>query len=138
MTTTTLHITVESTADFFEGALDDLRRMEAGEEMADKHVLSLPDEQALERVLNAKNLELLRTIAKDEPKSVRELARLVDRDVSNARRSGMRSCGWISRLDGPSTPTQTLLRRRSHTGACRFQTRSHNRSAILGYSVTKV
>jgi len=83
MTTTTLHITVESTADFFEGALDDLRRMEAGEEMADKHVLSLPDEQALERVLNAKNLELLRTIAKDEPKSVRELARLVDRDVSN-------------------------------------------------------
>ena len=57
--------------------------MEAGEELADEHVLSLPDEQALERVLNTKNLELLRTIADKEPASVRELARLVDRDVSN-------------------------------------------------------
>lgn len=83
MTTDTLYVTVESTTEFFEAALEDLRRVEAGEELDDRYVLSLPDEEALERVLTAKNLELLRTIAADRPSSIRELARLVDRDVKN-------------------------------------------------------
>jgi len=83
MTTNTLHIQVESTADFFEAALDDVRRLEADEDLPDENVLSLPDEEALERVLSAKNLELIRTIATQEPESVRELSRLVDRDVKN-------------------------------------------------------
>ncbi|AWB28188.1 HVO_A0114 family putative DNA-binding protein [Halococcoides cellulosivorans] len=80
--TDTLHITVESTAEFFEAALDDVRQIEA-DDAEDAHVLSLPDEAALERVLSAKNLELVRTIATEEPESVRELARLVDRDIKN-------------------------------------------------------
>jgi len=83
MTTNTLHITVEPTAEFFEAALEDARRLEAGEDLDDEYVLSLPDEEALERVLRAKNLELVRTIATREPASVRELARLVDRDIKN-------------------------------------------------------
>ncbi|WP_436932470.1 MarR family transcriptional regulator [Halosimplex halobium] len=83
MTTNTLHITVESTAAFFEAALDDVRQLEADEDLEDESVLSLPDEEALERVLSEKNLELIRTIATEEPASVRELARLVDRDIKN-------------------------------------------------------
>lgn len=83
MTTDTLHITVESTTEFFEEALADLRHLEAGEDLDDKYVLSLPDEEMLERVLTAKNIELLRTIAAERPSSIRELARLVDRDVKN-------------------------------------------------------
>jgi len=83
MTTNTLHITVEPTATFFEAALEDARRLEAKEDVPDEYVLSLPDEEALERVLSAKNLELVRTIATEEPESVRELARLVDRDIKN-------------------------------------------------------
>ena len=83
MTTNTLHITVEPTAAFFEAALEDIHRLEAGEELADEYVLSLPDEAALERVLSAKNLELIRTIASENPESVRDLARLVDRDIKN-------------------------------------------------------
>ena len=83
MPTNTLHITFESTSDFFEGALEDVRRLEADEDLQDKYVLSLPDETALERVLSAKNLELVRTIATEEPESVRDLARLVDRDSKN-------------------------------------------------------
>lgn len=81
--TTTLHITVESTADFFESALTDLQAVDSEESIDDKHVLSLPDEDALERVLSAKNLELLRTTASEKPDSVRDLARRVDRDVKN-------------------------------------------------------
>lgn len=83
MTTNTLHITVESTAAFFEAAVEDVRRLETEEALDDKYVLSLPDEDALDRVLSAKNLELLRTIATQEPESVRELARLVERDIKN-------------------------------------------------------
>lgn len=81
--TDTLYITIESTAEFFDEALADVRRLEAGEALEDRYVLSLPDEDALERVLTAKNLELLRTIATEHPDSVRALARLVDRDVKN-------------------------------------------------------
>lgn len=87
MTTNTLHVTVESTADFFEAAREDLRRLDSGDDVADEHVLSLPDESSLERLLNAKNLELIRTIAREEPASVRELSRLVDRDVKNVSRA---------------------------------------------------
>ncbi|GAB3687836.1 hypothetical protein GCM10028857_21360 [Salinarchaeum chitinilyticum] len=83
MTTKTLHITVEPTAAFFEAALEDVRQLQTDEATDDEYVLSLPDEDALERVLRAKNLELVRTIATEEPKSVRDLARLVDRDIKN-------------------------------------------------------
>lgn len=83
MTTNTLHITVEPAAEFFEAVLEDVRQLEADEDVADEYVLSLPDEEALERVLSAKNLELVRTIATEQPESVRELARLVDRDIKN-------------------------------------------------------
>lgn len=83
MSPNTLHITVEPTAAFFEAALDDARRLDDDEVVDDQYVLSLPDEEALERVLSAKNLELVRTIATREPESVRELARLVDRDIKN-------------------------------------------------------
>jgi len=83
MTTNTLHITIEPTADFFEAALDDVRQLESGAGVSDEYVLSLPDEEALERVLSAKNLELVRTIATEEPESVRDVARLVDRDIKN-------------------------------------------------------
>jgi predicted transcriptional regulator len=83
MTQKTLQITVQSTAEFFEAALDDARRLDSDEEMDDAYVLSLPDEDALERVVSAKNLELVRTIATQEPESIRELARLVDRDIKN-------------------------------------------------------
>jgi predicted transcriptional regulator len=83
MSTNTLHIAVESADEFFEDALADLRALEDGDDITDKYVLSLPDEASLERVLRAKNLELLRTIATEDPESVRELARLVDRDVKN-------------------------------------------------------
>lgn len=80
---TTLHVTVESNAEFFDSALTDLRQLEAGEELGDQYVLSLPDETALERLFRAKNIELLRAIATEQPESVRALARTVDRDVKN-------------------------------------------------------
>lgn len=87
MTTDTLHITVESTADFFEESLADIRRLETGEKMNDRRVLSLPDEEALARILSPRNVELLRTVAAENPDSMRETARLVDRDIKDVSRN---------------------------------------------------
>ena len=82
-----LTIRVESTGSFFErgaaaieageranGDVDEQRETGAG--------LSLPDDATLQRLVSPKNLELLRTIREHEPGSIRELARMVDRDVS--------------------------------------------------------
>lgn len=87
MTTDTLHITVESAADFFEEALADIRRLETGEKTNDKRALSLPDEEALARIHSPRNVELLRTIAAENPDSMRETARLVDRDIKDVSRN---------------------------------------------------
>ena len=43
--------------------------------------MSLRDADELGRLLSAKNVELLRTIAREEPDSIRELCRLVNRDI---------------------------------------------------------
>jgi len=82
-TETTLHVRVEPTTAFVEDVREDLQKVERGEEIDETHVVSLPDMAALERLLNEKNVELLQTVAREEPESVRAAARAVDRDVKN-------------------------------------------------------
>lgn len=60
-----------------------LERIEAaqqGESVEERHVLNIERERDVTRVLSEVNLELIRTIAKHEPASMRETAELVDRD----------------------------------------------------------
>ncbi|WP_115891653.1 winged helix DNA-binding protein [Haloferax sp. Atlit-48N] len=83
MTRNTLTVRVESNDEFFDRALEAAAKADAGELTDDHTGVSLPDETALARVLSEKNLELIRTTAREEPKSLRELARLVDRDIKN-------------------------------------------------------
>lgn len=85
--TTTLTIRLESDDEFHEEVRDKLAAIENGAEIAEPHVLSLPDEQALSRVLSPANLELIRTIAAAAPDSMRETARLVDRDIKEVSRN---------------------------------------------------
>jgi predicted transcriptional regulator len=83
MTRTVLTIKVESDEAFHDRVQADLEALDAGVELDETHELSLPDERALARVLSASNLELVRTIAAESPESIRETARLVDRDVKD-------------------------------------------------------
>lgn len=60
-----------------------LERIEAtqqGESVEERHVLNIERERDVARVLSEMNLELIRTIAEHEPASMRETAKLVDRD----------------------------------------------------------
>lgn len=85
----TLHVRIESTDDYRERVHADLEALERGEldDEPDRYELSLPDEWALSRVFSASNIELIRTIAKHEPSSMRETAELVDRDIKEVHRN---------------------------------------------------
>jgi len=85
----TLIITVDSLAnvearsrDAFAKALDG----EMPEEDAERR-LSFADTDEFSRVLSPRAIDLLRTIARDEPESMREAARLVERDIKDVSRN---------------------------------------------------
>lgn len=84
---TTLYIRVESTDDFHEDTLSEIEALERDEEPEERNVLGLRDEADLQRLFSEKNLELLRTIRQHNPTSMREAARLVERDVKDVSRN---------------------------------------------------
>jgi len=85
----TLHVRIESTEDYRERVHTDLEALERGDldDEPDRYELSLPDERALSRVFSASNLELIRTIARRSPSSMRETAEFVDRDIKEVHRN---------------------------------------------------
>ncbi|QIB73893.1 winged helix DNA-binding protein [Halogeometricum borinquense] len=78
-----LTVRVESNNEFFDRALEAAANAGASEMTNNQYGVSLPDEAALARVLSERSLELIRTPAREEPSSLRELARLADRDLKN-------------------------------------------------------
>ena len=75
------------TGDSVVKLLDDVRAMERGEEVGDRHILVLDDEGDLQRLLSPANLGLLRAIREHEPESMRAVADIVDRDFSEVHRN---------------------------------------------------
>ncbi|WP_136603228.1 HVO_A0114 family putative DNA-binding protein [Salinigranum halophilum] len=66
----------------------------------------------LHRVTRPKNLELLRILATEHPESIRETARLVDRDVRQVHRNleELESLDLIKfQSDGPGKPKRPLV-----------------------------
>ena len=83
--TTTLRITVGDREQLREDALQFVRASDAGDldESDQQAVLQFGSYDDLVDVLTPLRLDLLGAIAEDDPKSIREVARLVDRDVSD-------------------------------------------------------
>lgn len=82
---TTLHITVGDRDDLRGQTLQFIRDVESGErdETEGRAVLQFGSYDDLIDALTPVRLELIRAIARHEPESMREAARLVDRDVSD-------------------------------------------------------
>jgi predicted transcriptional regulator len=77
-----LTVRVEPDEGFVDRSLEAMRALDRGETPDEEyHGVSLRDPHELSRLLSATNVELLRTIAREEPESIRELCRLVDRDI---------------------------------------------------------
>jgi len=58
-----------------------MKALDQGEDPEPSYGLTLGSEDRLKQVLSDKNVELIRAIAREEPESIRELARLVERDI---------------------------------------------------------
>ncbi len=76
-----LTVRVAPTEESFDELQERFEALDAGEEPEPMYEVVLRREVDLNRLLSEKNVELLRTIAREEPKSIRETARLVERDV---------------------------------------------------------
>lgn len=81
--TRTLVVTVESDDDFQDEVRSALESLHRGDAVATEHTLSFPNEELLAETFTATTLSLLRALASHEPDSIRETARLVERDVKN-------------------------------------------------------
>lgn len=79
-TATTLHIKVGQGDQLRERARERLHAAERGEDLGDMEpVLNFESLTDFERVMTENNIELLRTVAREEPASIREAAQLVGR-----------------------------------------------------------
>lgn len=83
----TLHVRVDDADRTRTETREAIAAMERGEPVADRHVLDLETEADLARLVSETNLELLRTIFRHNPRSMRETATLVDRDFSEVHRN---------------------------------------------------
>lgn len=81
----TLHIRFRTSND--ERLFETLDAIDSGEVPDPYFECVFHDPDELHRVTRPKNLELLRTIARERPGSIREAARLVDRDVRQVHRN---------------------------------------------------
>lgn len=113
---TTLHITIEDRDSLREETLHQLDAATSDDADADpwgdRRVLSFGSYDDLVEHLSPLRLSLVRAIAEHEPESMRETARLVDRDVSDVH-------GDLTRLElldvveleegGPGQPTQPVV-----------------------------
>jgi predicted transcriptional regulator len=82
---TTLHITVGERAQLRENTLQFIQNAEAGElkDSDERAVLQFGTYDDLVDSLTPLRLDLIQAIAREHPSSMREAARLVDRDVSD-------------------------------------------------------
>jgi predicted transcriptional regulator len=90
MTTNTLKITYGQRENNQQAARERLRRAEAGEEFDEQEaafILNFEDLDDVERLMRRLNLQLLDIVASERPESIRETARLVDRDYKEVHRN---------------------------------------------------
>jgi predicted transcriptional regulator len=90
MTTNTLKITYGQRENNQRAARERLRRAEGGEEFDEQDaafVLNFEDLDDVERLMRRLNLQLLDVVASERPESIRETARLVDRDYKEVHRN---------------------------------------------------
>jgi predicted transcriptional regulator len=78
-----LVVTVETDEDFHAGIVDAIESLADGESLDSTPMLSFGSYEELMGTLTPRVLELIETVRREEPGSINETARAVDRDVKN-------------------------------------------------------
>jgi len=79
----TLLVTVQSDDDLYRDGREAIERLRRGESVDDPDRFAFESSDLLFETFNPRTMALLETIADAAPESIRETARLVDRDVKN-------------------------------------------------------
>jgi predicted transcriptional regulator len=79
----TLVVTVRATNEFHDDVRSAIRALEAGESVDSPPTVSFGSYDELMGTLTPRVLDLIEAIRRDEPESINEAARVVDRDVKN-------------------------------------------------------
>lgn len=77
----TLTVRVASPSDAFDEITQRFKALDRGDTPEPLYQVTFQREEDLQRLLSAKNIQLLRTIARESPESIRALARSVGRDI---------------------------------------------------------
>ena len=78
-----IRIGIKSIKESLDEFKDYWKKIENGEKVEKKEALYFESISALRSVLTAKRIELLRAIAEHKPKSIYELAKILNRDIKN-------------------------------------------------------
>ena len=79
----TLVVTVKSSGEFHDDVTDAIETLDAGESLQATPTLSFESYDELMATLTPRVLDLIEAIRHEEPASINETARVVDRDVKN-------------------------------------------------------
>ena len=79
----TLVVTVQASDEFHDDVRSAIRALEAGESVESHPTVSFGSYDELMGTLTPRVLDLIEAIRRDEPESINEAARVVDRDVKN-------------------------------------------------------
>jgi len=78
-----IKISIKSDNAFFNEVRDVTERLESGEKVKKHEGISFDSLDAMRKVLTEKRLEILKTIKREHPQSIYELAKLLHRDSKN-------------------------------------------------------
>lgn len=84
---TTLQVRVGERNKMYDEAQDRIKAAKRGEEVEERNVLNLESLADLTRLVSETNLEVLRAIKQNEPKSMRQVEELVNRDHKEVHRN---------------------------------------------------
>lgn len=78
-----VRISIKSKEDLFNEVKGVWKKLERGESMKRHEGISFENTEAMRKILSEERLRILKTIKKEHPKSIYELAKLLKRDIKN-------------------------------------------------------
>ncbi|WP_187347783.1 HVO_A0114 family putative DNA-binding protein [Haloplanus rubicundus] len=90
----TLVVTVKSSSEFHDDVTDGIETLERGDVVDSTPTLSFTSYDDLMETLTPRVLDLIEAIRREEPASINETARVVDRDVKNVHEE----LSWLAQL----------------------------------------
>jgi predicted transcriptional regulator len=78
-----VRVSIKAKEDLFNEVKEVWGRLESGEQIKKHEGISFENIEAMRKILSEERLRILKTVKKEQPKSIYELAKLLKRDIKN-------------------------------------------------------